>query len=136
MLEKESIQLVRESVSALNSLTDDLEKTIIRKMTEKMDEHGVYFRFDQKLLVSAVCSFLRLLNVANRENIKALSAFSGVYQLVHCDGISHISTGTYFLAVIRELLESYDEHIINAWGELYMHVYTEVEKVSEYKVAR
>jgi len=136
MLEKESIKLVLESVSVLNTRTEDLEKTIIRKMTEKMDEHDVYFRFDQKLLINAVCSFLGIMNITNREKIKELSFFSGIYQLVHCDEISHITTGTYFLAVIRELLESYDEHVINAWGELYMHVYTEVEKVSEYKVAR
>ena len=41
MLEKESIKLVLESVSVLNTRTEDLEKTIIRKMTEKMDEHDV-----------------------------------------------------------------------------------------------
>ena len=72
MLEKESIKLVLESVSVLNTRTEDLEKTIIRKMTEKMDEHDVYFRFDQKLLINAVCSFLGIMNITNREKIKEL----------------------------------------------------------------
>jgi len=134
MLEKESIQLVLESSKALNTHPNDLEKTIIRNMSEMMDDHDVYFRFDQKLLISAVCSFYRLLCLTNGEKNKELLVSSGVYQLVHCDESCHITIGTYFLAVIREMLESYDENIINAWGELFMYVYTEIEKVSEYKI--
>lgn len=124
MLNSDSRILVNESIAVMAIDFSEFENTIFDLLSKKMEEKNQFFHFDQRILVSAFCAYIRDMYVGCDSNEKDLRAFADLFEIINCDGAKYIITGTFLMSVLRDLLrKSCNEEIINAWAEAYICVY-------------
>lgn len=127
MINPDSKLQVNASIADLSVDFNVFEDTVFERLSDKMEEKDQFFHFDQKILVSAFCAYVRSSYLSGGVRDKDLSVFARLYQLLECDRSAYIQTGVFLMSVIRDLLEAEDvDGLIQAWGDIFIHVYMQV----------
>lgn len=129
MVNTDSMVLVNDSIALMALDFNQFENTIHDLMEKKMEEKNQFFHFDEKILISAFCSYIRSQYVSSGTRVKDLKIFADLFRTISCDGSRYITTGIFLMSVLRDLLNEHcNEEIINAWGETFMCVYMQLAK--------
>lgn len=125
MLSSDTKLFVINSISELELEMADLEQLVFERVSKKMDEKNQALYFDEKILLTAFCAFVRELFSSKGNNEPNLDIYAQQYRAYEHKKSLYIRTGIFLMSVLRDLMPARcDENIINAWGEVFLHVYT------------